>query len=463
MEIIVHYIGGIMNQPIGYIVIPDIHGCYDELTQMLDLIDKRKLLNERKLVFLGDYINRGPKIPQTLDLCIQLKSEGHIFLMGNHEYQLVYTSSHMDNMTLTYNWLMGPEEGMLSQYANNKRLYFDEEDSPHFFQQLIKAIPKSHFEFMKSCDLYFETPELLCIHAGIDPDVSWEKQRDELDMITPTIDKMPRQLVKFDYAHDENNKIAPKILVTGHVAKKPDEHIRPNRIRLDSGCGEKRTRLNAWVSDTGELLTIHSTYSQTPRLLEGFLFIDNLSIRDRIEIFVHYIGGVMNQPIGYIVIPDVHGHYDTLVAMLELLEKRNLLSNRKLVFLGDYVDRGPKIPDTLSLCVELKKSGHIFLMGNHDYWLVEIFQQKMEGKKSLRWAYKYGVPILQQYFHFLSRRLPRNRDELYYDTCEKIRQIIPPQHREFIESCQMYFETETMLCIHAGINYEEDWEKQKQN
>lgn len=170
----------------------------------------------------------------------------------------------------------------------------------------------------------------------------------------------------------------------------------------------------------------------------------------------------MNQPIGYIVIPDVHGHYDTLVAMLELLEKRNLLSNRKLVFLGDYVDRGPKIPDTLSLCVELKKSGHIFLMGNHDYWLVEIFQQKMEGKKSLRWAYKYGVPILQQYFHFLSRRLPRNRDELYYDTCEKIRQIIPPQHREFIESCQMYFETETMLCIHAGINYEEDWEKQKQ-
>lgn len=54
------------------------------------------------------------------------------------------------------------------------------------------------------------------------------------------------------------------------------------------------------------------------------------------------------------LIGDVHGHADKLEALLQKLgytKQRNYYAHpeRKVVFVGDYIDRGPKIPETLEI------------------------------------------------------------------------------------------------------------------
>jgi hypothetical protein len=72
-------------------------------------------------------------------------------------------------------------------------------------------------------------------------------------------------------------------------------------------------------------------------------------------------------------IGDIHGHYDALIAMLKKLgytAKGNSFvhPDRKIFFLGDYIDRGPKIKETLHLVRNMVDNGDaIALMGNHEY------------------------------------------------------------------------------------------------
>ena len=72
-------------------------------------------------------------------------------------------------------------------------------------------------------------------------------------------------------------------------------------------------------------------------------------------------------------IGDIHGHADKL---LELLEKLGYTTNngtychptRKVLFVGDYIDRGPKIRETLEIVKSMVDSENaIALMGNHEY------------------------------------------------------------------------------------------------
>jgi polynucleotide kinase-phosphatase len=73
------------------------------------------------------------------------------------------------------------------------------------------------------------------------------------------------------------------------------------------------------------------------------------------------------------VIGDVHGCYDELSALLAALGYVDGLhpAGRRLVFVGDYVDRGPKTPDVLRLVMRLEAAGRaICVPGNHDVKLV---------------------------------------------------------------------------------------------
>ena len=72
-------------------------------------------------------------------------------------------------------------------------------------------------------------------------------------------------------------------------------------------------------------------------------------------------------------IGDIHGHADKLEALLQKMgyEKQNGIykhQERKALFLGDYIDRGPKIRETLEIVKAMVDEGHATaLMGNHEY------------------------------------------------------------------------------------------------
>src|SRR5688500_9784566 len=63
--------------------IGDIHGCVDELRQLLNQLPRS---SESTLVFLGDYIDRGPASREVIDTLLGLAQQDHVVpLMGTHE------------------------------------------------------------------------------------------------------------------------------------------------------------------------------------------------------------------------------------------------------------------------------------------------------------------------------------------------------------------------------------------
>ena len=82
---------------------------------------------------------------------------------------------------------------------------------------------------------------------------------------------------------------------------------------------------------------------------------------------------------------DVIGYADKLG---ELLTKLNYTlkncgcshPNRKVVFVGDYIDRGPQIRQTLEIVRGMVESGNaIALMGNHEYNALCFHFQETDG------------------------------------------------------------------------------------
>ena len=71
------------------IAIGDIHGCLQTLETLL--YDYLKIKDDDQLIFLGDYINRGPDSTGVLDLLVELKNQNPhwVFLRGNHEDLLI--------------------------------------------------------------------------------------------------------------------------------------------------------------------------------------------------------------------------------------------------------------------------------------------------------------------------------------------------------------------------------------
>ena len=76
----------------------------------------------------------------------------------------------------------------------------------------------------------------------------------------------------------------------------------------------------------------------------------------------------------YDLIGDIHGQHDKLTSLLAKLgytpagESYRHPEGRKVIFLGDYVDRGPKIRAVLNLVRNMVESGDaLAIMGNHEY------------------------------------------------------------------------------------------------
>ncbi len=78
-----------------YDILGDIHGCYDTLVSLLDklnykLIDGCYQHATRKLIFVGDFIDRGPKQLEVVDCAKAMVEGGHAMaVMGNHEFNAI--------------------------------------------------------------------------------------------------------------------------------------------------------------------------------------------------------------------------------------------------------------------------------------------------------------------------------------------------------------------------------------
>jgi serine/threonine protein phosphatase 1 len=136
--------------------IGDIHGCAAQLELLLSRLPFDAA--QDTLVFLGDYLDRGPDARKVLDRLCRLRGEGvHLVaLMGNHEYLLLEYHRSRDQALLPYLRRIGLEN-TLESYGGATLAELASLD----------FLPGEHREFLLSLLPYWETDEYIFVHAGL--------------------------------------------------------------------------------------------------------------------------------------------------------------------------------------------------------------------------------------------------------------------------------------------------------
>jgi len=130
-------------------------------------------------------------------------------------------------------------------------------------------------------------------------------------------------------------------------------------------------------------------------------------------------------------IGDIHGSADKLIALVEKLVID--FENDTLVFVGDYIDRGPASFEVVEYLLNLKKRcrNTVFLKGNHE----DMFLNYIDGPDKLTYLMNGGKDTLESY---LSKSSGNPSP-------------IPPEHIDFFRSLLPYYETEDYIFVHAGL------------
>lgn len=93
-----------------------------------------------------------------------------------------------------------------------------------------------------------------------------------------------------------------------------------------------------------------------------------------------------------IVIGDVHGHYDTLMNLLDAIAPN---SDDMVYFLGDLIDRGPQSAQVVDFVM---KSSYPCLLGNHEQMLLDILGNgEIYGPALHAWLYSGGHSTVNSY------------------------------------------------------------------
>jgi serine/threonine protein phosphatase 1 len=206
-------------------VVGDIHGCVEQLTAMHELIlaDAGRAEAERRVVvYLGDYIDRGPDSKGVIDLLTERPLPGFetVHLRGNHEQTLL---TFLDDISIGPDWFNFGGVATFQSYGLTAPTEIFDVDALLAAQAALRdGLPPIHLDFYRSLRLGHLEGDFLMVHAGVRPGVRLDEQT-ENDLLWI---REPFLQSTADFG---------VIIVHGHtIAQTPE--IRPNRIGIDTGA-----------------------------------------------------------------------------------------------------------------------------------------------------------------------------------------------------------------------------------
>jgi serine/threonine protein phosphatase 1 len=219
--------------------IGDIHGRLDLLTEMLERIDRDRAVRpcaSVRLIFLGDYIDRGPDSAGVVDLLVDTLSAGEaVCLAGNHD--LSVPAFIRDPRAAGEHWLRyGGVEALLSWGVNVFGSVLANRPWPVIRDAFVAKLPEAHRAFFDTLPFMERHGGYVFVHAGVRPGVPIGKQRiADLTMIREPF-----------LSHADS---FGAMIVHGHTIS-PAPVFRHNRIGLDTG---------AWRSGVLSCLVLEGT------------------------------------------------------------------------------------------------------------------------------------------------------------------------------------------------------------
>ncbi len=157
-------------------VVGDIHGMLRPLRALVDAVTRRDAA--ARLLFVGDYVNRGPDSRGVVDLLLALPSA--TFVRGNHDdvFDLVLHGSGYDPTAApdagsAFAWFMN--HGLASTFTSYGVDYTLLEcaaraPTPERLRQVTAAVPEAHRAFFRALPPVIEEPEFFAAHALWDPE-----------------------------------------------------------------------------------------------------------------------------------------------------------------------------------------------------------------------------------------------------------------------------------------------------
>ncbi|MCB0322835.1 MAG: serine/threonine protein phosphatase [Bdellovibrionales bacterium] len=142
-------------------VIGDIHGCAAEPERLLRHLESNEGVSDRDLVvFLGDYIDRGPDSKAVIDLMLDFRSRfpRTRFLKGNHEDMMLDFLGFGGNLGQAFLYNGGLETIQsygISVFAPPT--------------EMVSALPPDHFKFLCELESILAVDDFACVHAGVNP------------------------------------------------------------------------------------------------------------------------------------------------------------------------------------------------------------------------------------------------------------------------------------------------------
>ncbi|MEA3470949.1 MAG: metallophosphoesterase family protein [Thermodesulfobacteriota bacterium] len=190
--------------------IGDIHGCLSKLKKMLSLLKNTINREDDTLLFIGDYIDRGPDPKGVVDFVLDLRGKfsRSVFLLGNHEEIFLNYINHRED---GYMFFMNGGDTTAASYG-----YKDTGDRGEV------NVPEDHMEFFTTLLPYYETENYIFVHAGLRPGI-------------PLTEQATEDLIWIRYEFIRSSYDFGKTVVFGHTPIL-EPLIEPNKIGIDTGA-----------------------------------------------------------------------------------------------------------------------------------------------------------------------------------------------------------------------------------
>ena len=201
----------------------DVHGRLDLLQRLWARIeaDAEGSPLHKVVVFVGDYVDRGPDSRGVVEFLMQARIAGGVVLClrGNHEQSLL---DFMDNAAIYRDWkAFGAPETLLS-YGVMPPWFDDEADFERARLEFVRNCPLRHVRFLKSLTHSYVIGGYLFAHAGVRPGIALDDQTEE-DLLWIRDEFLTSQM-SFG-----------KVVVHGHSPGQAPVR-RANRIGIDTGA-----------------------------------------------------------------------------------------------------------------------------------------------------------------------------------------------------------------------------------
>ena len=237
------------------IAIGDIHGQKRRFKELMSLVDKYRADNpieKESLLFLGDYVDRGPHSPFVIDALIKRKKEAKktnqdvFFLQGNHETLTLEALEQTGKREEVW-WRNGGKETVES-YLNYAGVEIPDDASLSTQLNLFReSFPDKHLKFLKKLDQLERIGPLVFVHAGIDFERKLKDQRSEdIHWIRGPFLNWQGPEKKYLVVH--GHSITPRM--------RPE--IKPHRVGIDTGSYKQKGRITAAIFEGNKVRFLSS-------------------------------------------------------------------------------------------------------------------------------------------------------------------------------------------------------------